>query len=169
MIEFKSSGQYSEEQLRDAERRLGFPLPAAYRRWLATTGGGEPVGIAVVPGQNFRWEKRAFGLRPDRYTEDLFNANEYRPESLPPGYLPVVQLEGGMLAVKVTGDRVGSVWFWDDDEPGRHDEMTVEEDEAMLHFCASDWDELLKRLTPRRSNLTEKQLAELRKRGRIIY
>jgi hypothetical protein len=169
MIEFESFGQLTENQLDDAERQLGFPLPPAYRRWLAGTNGGEPVGVAVIPEQNFRWEQRAYGLRPDDRSLDLTHANEYAPESLPSGYLPVAPVEGGLLVVKATGDQVGSVWFWDDDEPGRHDEMTVEEQEALLHPCGSDWDEFRERLTTFRSELTEAQEAELLKRIRIKY
>jgi SMI1 / KNR4 family (SUKH-1) len=168
-IDFESFGPVDEERLRDAERRLGFELPAAYRRWLRATGGGKPSVPARLSDQNFIWNQLAYGIRPDLASADLADRYGYFSDRLPPAYLPVASVHGGLLAVKVTGDQAGSVWFWDDDEPGRTDDTSVEEEEALLHRCATDWDDLLARLEPATSGLTEEQEDELLRQVRIDF
>jgi hypothetical protein len=144
-VAIRSLGTLSEQQLRDAEDRLGFALPAGYRRWLAATNGGDLELGATLPDRDFIWEDRALGLRPDS-DFDLVSCCTYFQDRFTPDYLPVADVSDGMLALKVKGERRGSVWFWSDDDPRASDEDTPADTERLLYFCGESWDEVLERL-----------------------
>jgi hypothetical protein len=144
-VGIRSHGTLSEQHLRDAEERLGFPLPEDYRRWLAATNGGDPEQGATLPDRDFIWEDRALGLRPGS-DYDLVSSYSYFQDRFTPEYLPVADVSGGMLALKVTGQRRGSVWFWSDDDPRASDEDTPADTERLLYYCGESWDEFLQRL-----------------------
>ena len=145
-VAIRSLGTLSEQQLRDAEERLGFPLPEDYRSWLAATNGGDPELAVTLPDRDFLWEHRAYGLRPDAPLEDVVYCYSYFRDRFTPDYLPVVDVSGGILALKVKGERHGSVWFWSDDDPWASDEDTAADTERLLYFCGGSWEAFLERL-----------------------
>jgi hypothetical protein len=55
---------------------------------------------------------------------------------------------GGLLVLKVKGEGIGSIWFWDDDDPRTNDEHTAEDTERLLSFCGATWDDFVNRLEP---------------------
>lgn len=150
-IEVVPYGPLAEDQLRDAEERLGFTLPPSYRRWLAETNGGTPADVAVLPyddtpATDFLWEHRAFGLRSDDPFEDIVYNYTSFDDRFTDAYLPAASVSGGLLAVKVKGDDCGSVWFWDDDDPRASDDDNPENIEQLLYRIADDWDQFLDKL-----------------------
>jgi len=168
-VEIVPSGQLDEAQLGEVERRLGLPLPGDYRRWLAETNGGKPARAAVLPGLNFRWEHRAYGVRPDDELNDLVYCYGRFRDRFPAAWLPVAPLSGGILAVKVQGAQTGSVWYWDADEPGETDEADPGELERLLHFCAASWEEFLQGLQPSGWDADEQAEEELLRRMQINF
>ena len=145
--EFETFGALSEEQLQGAEQRLGYTLPDGYRRWLAATNGAAPRHSVTLPDAEFLWEDRAFGLRPDAELNDLVARSTDLRDRLTAEYLPVAEVSGGLLALKIAGDRRGSVWFWDDDDPRATDADTPEDTERLLVPLAETWDDFIDRLT----------------------
>jgi hypothetical protein len=100
----------------------------------------------TLPDRDFLWEHRAYSLHADSPLEDLVHAYGYLQDRFTPDYLPVAGVSGGMLALKVRGERRGSVWFWSDDDPRASDEDTPADTERLLYFCGESWDAFLERL-----------------------
>jgi hypothetical protein len=130
-----------EEVLGDLAELLGYALPDGYRRFLATTNGAAPAEPAVLGGAGFVADQPLFGLaRPDRH-QDLSYAVEWLRDRFTPELLPIGYVQGGLLAVRVAGDEVGSVWYWDDDDPRDQDGFDAQDTCAhLLYRCADDMD-----------------------------
>lgn len=125
------------------ERLLGWPLPPAYRRFLAATNGAGPAAPAVLPGFGFVADQPLFGIaRSDRH-QDLSYAVEWTRDRLTMDFLPIGYVQGGLLAVKASGDDLDSVWYWDDDDPRARDAFGPDYISAhLLHRCADSIDDL---------------------------
>jgi hypothetical protein len=137
------------EQLADAlvdrlERRLGFPLPPAYRTFLASTNGATPTTPGIHPDQGFVLDQPFFGLgRADRM-QDLVYVSGWFDDRLTTDFLPIGYVQGGLLAVRVAGGDVGSVWYHDDDDYRDDDRYDAEYISAnLLYRCAPDFDTFL--------------------------
>jgi hypothetical protein len=75
----------------------------------------------------------------------------------------VAGVSGGLLAVKVAGDRRGSVWFWDDRDPRASGDDTPQDTERLLRPCGASWDEFLARLEEP-PDVSEEELADFARR-----
>lgn len=118
MIEIVDPHPASAEALARAESELGFPLPQEYRSWLSATGAGQPTDDLEIRNgvvtEFYEVEPRGVtysltSVRRDR-TPDSFDA------WVPDDYLVVSAQSGGVVAIKVTGDDLGSVWWADYDQ-----------------------------------------------------
>jgi hypothetical protein len=125
------------------ERALGWPLPAAYRRFLAETNGAGPAEPGVLPGYGFVADQRLFGIAREDRQQDLSYVVEWVRDRLTVDFLPIGYVQGGLLAVKVSGDDLDSVWYLDDDDPRDRDAYDAEYICAnLLHRCADSIDGL---------------------------
>ncbi|GAB3813982.1 HNH endonuclease [Micromonospora zhanjiangensis] len=129
-------------------RMLGWPLPPAYQRFLAATNGAGPAEPAVLPGHGFVADQPLFGLaREDRH-QDLTYALEWVRDRLTVDFLPIGYVQGGLLAVKVSGDDLDSVWYWDDDDPRAREAFGPDYISThLLHRCADTIDDFWSALT----------------------
>ncbi|MEJ3743593.1 SMI1/KNR4 family protein [Actinomycetes bacterium KLBMP 9797] len=153
-----------DEMLDLLERLLGWPLPAAYRRFLAATNGAGPAAPAVLPGYGFVADQPLFGLARDDLSQDLSQVWQDARDRLTIDFLPIGYVQGGLLAVKVSGDDLDSIWYWDDDDPRDRDEYDAEHIGAhLLHRCADSIDDLWAALRPPAAELV--QLAAARVDG----
>lgn len=127
------------ERLAELERRIGRPLPAAYREHLLQQDGGRlsenndaakiVFGVGNVPDWASMWRKL------DTYAGRV------------PGWLlPAASDEyGNLFAVSVRDDDEGSVWFWDHEAEADEGEPPTEEN---LEYRAKDWPTFLAQLQP---------------------
>lgn len=129
------------------ESALGWPLPPAYRRFLGETNGAGPAVPAVLPPYGFVADQPLFGIaREDRH-QDLSHVGEWVRDRLTVDFLPIGYVQGGLLAVKVSGDDLDSVWYLDDDDPRDRESFGPEEVCAhLLQRCAGSVDDLWARL-----------------------
>ena len=139
-----------EARVREAEERLGYRLPEGYRSFLKAAGGCAPRGVALDAELGLLFDQPFFTLRAesDRASvDDLVYVNKCLRDHLTKDYLGVAFVQGGLLAVKVRGEAVGSVWFCAYDDAGDADGLSVQERvERLLRPCGADFDEFLRRL-----------------------
>jgi A nuclease of the HNH/ENDO VII superfamily with conserved WHH/SMI1 / KNR4 family (SUKH-1) len=137
-----SAQRLPERLVQRLEERLGQPLPAAYRAFLAATNGATPTAAGIHPGFGFVVDQPLFGLgRTDRH-QDLVYANEWFGDRLTREFLAIGYVQGGLLAVKVTGADAGSVWYLDDDDYRDDDSFTAPDiSSRLLARCADDVDQ----------------------------
>jgi hypothetical protein len=123
------------------EEHLGHPLPAAYRGFLNRTNGAAPTVPAVHPRHGFVVDQPFFGLsRPDPH-QDLVYANQWFGDRLTRDFLVIGYVQGGLIAVRVTGPDTGSVWYYDDDDHRDDDRFDAAYISAtLLHRLADDFD-----------------------------
>jgi hypothetical protein len=138
----------SEEQIHDLEEDLGHPLPDAYRTFLKAAGGCAPSGVALDPGLGLLVDQPFFTIRDQPATNDLGYVNKCLRDHFTKEHLAVGYVQGGALAVKVRGERTGSVWFCPYDDARDHGDWASPQEraEALLLHCGDDWDEFLLRL-----------------------
>jgi hypothetical protein len=130
----------TEEAVVAVEQRLGHALPDSYRRFLARTNGGAPVGPAVHPGFGFVADQPFFGVGRSDWMQDLAYANGWFGDRLTADWLAAAYVHGGLILVKVRGEDRGSVWYCDDDDPRDRDDLTAAEVCAtLLHRVAHDF------------------------------
>jgi hypothetical protein len=115
-VAFERSGSVPEEAMAQLEQHLGFPLPPSYRRFLAGTDGGRPISPAVNLASGFISDQWLFGLRREDPHQDLVYANQALYDRFTEEYLGIGYVQGGMLALKIRGGDLGSVWLFDDDD-----------------------------------------------------
>jgi hypothetical protein len=140
----------SERQVRGIEEDLGYRLPGAYRSFLKAAGGCAPVGAALDAELGLLVDQPLFTVRDQAEVNDLIYMNKCLRDHLTKDYLGVGFVQGGILAVKVKGDRVGSVWFcaYDDArDTGDTAGWSVADRAARLLLpCGDDFDAFLGRL-----------------------
>ncbi len=150
-------GVVDEERLREAEEDLGYRLPGAYRTFLKAAGGLAPRGVALDPELGLLVDQPFFALREDATLDDLRYANKCLRDHLTKDYLAIAYVQGGLLALKVRGERAGSVWFcpYDDARDGETAWASPQERlEALLLPCGEDLDEFLRGLAGDPAELT---------------
>ncbi|MGW5422367.1 SMI1/KNR4 family protein [Streptomyces sp. NPDC003943] len=141
----------SEQQVQGVEEDLGYRLPGAYRSFLKAAGGCAPVGTALDAELGLLVDQPFFTVREEAGINDLVYVNKCLRDHLTKDYLGVAFVQGGILAVKVRGEAVGSVWFlpYDDarDAGAVAAGWTVNERvERLLLPCGADFDAFLQRL-----------------------
>jgi SMI1 / KNR4 family (SUKH-1) len=117
VIEIVDPHPASEEALAGAERELGFRLPKAYRSWLAATGGGQPSDdLEIRNGVVTEF----YEVEPHGVDYSLVSTNNNRASTMdswvPRDFLVASAEAGGVVALKVIGDDIGSVWWADYDK-----------------------------------------------------
>ncbi|RYJ31142.1 hypothetical protein CU044_0785 [Streptomyces sp. L-9-10] len=143
----KGSLPVSEQQLQGVEEDLGYRLPGAYRSFLKAAGGCAPVGAALDAELGLLVDQPLLTVRDVAAVNDLVYVNKCLRDHLTKDYLAVGFVQGGILAVKVKGDRVGSVWFCAYDDARDQDGWSVAERvERLLLPCGDDFDAFLLRL-----------------------
>lgn len=137
----------TEQQVLGVEEDLGYRLPGAYRTFLKAAGGCAPVGVALDPELGLLVDQPFFTVRDEAAVNDLVYVNKCLRDHLTKEYLGIGYVQGGILAVKVKGERVGSVWFCAFDDARDRDGWPVQERVgALLLPCGDDLDEFLLRL-----------------------
>ncbi|WP_326597171.1 SMI1/KNR4 family protein [Streptomyces sp. NBC_01803] len=136
-----------EDRLRAAEDRLGYRLPEAYRSFLKAAGGCAPVGVALDAELGLLIDQPFFTLREEAAVNDVVYINKCLRDHLTKDYLGVAFAHGGILAVKVKGEDLGSVWLCPYDDARDRDGLTLQQRVAdLLLPCGSDFDDFLLRL-----------------------
>jgi hypothetical protein len=140
----------TERQVADAEERLGHRLPGAYRTFLKAAGGSAPRGVALDPGLGLLVDQPFFTLRTlheEPAFDDLVYVNKCLRDHLTKDHLGVAFVQGGILAVKVRGEELGTVWFCAYDDAHDRDGLDVAQRAAeLLRPCGADFDDFLLRL-----------------------
>ncbi|MBO3674934.1 SMI1/KNR4 family protein [Streptomyces sp. NEAU-YJ-81] len=137
----------TEEQVLGAEEDLGYRLPESYRAFLKAAGGCAPVGAALDPELGLLIDQPFFTVRDEAAVNDLVYINKCVRDHFTKDYLGVGFVQGGVIAVKVKGDAIGSVWFCAYDDARDRDGWTVQERVGRLLLpCGDDFDAFLLRL-----------------------
>lgn len=137
-----------EDLVQRAEERLGYRLPAAYRTFLKLGGGRGPVGVALDTELGMLLDQPFLTLTEEYGTEDVVYANKCLRDHLTKDYLGIAYAQGGIIALKVRGDQVGSVWFhlYDDARDAGGPEAPEDRCARLLLPCGDDFDAFLLRL-----------------------
>ncbi|WP_344654336.1 HNH endonuclease [Cryptosporangium japonicum] len=128
--------------------RLGRPLPDALRRLLSARTGSAPTTPGVHPGHGFVVDQPLFGVGTTDRHQDLLYARHWFPDRFTDDFLPIGYVQGGVLALRLTGTDAGSVWYADADDPRddeRHDAASYCAE--LLTPCADDLDAFREHLT----------------------
>ncbi|HEY5834190.1 SMI1/KNR4 family protein [Streptomyces sp.] len=138
----------TETQVRDVEEELGYRLPGAYRTFLKAAGGCAPKGVALDPELGLLVDQPFFTVREDAAVNDLVYVNKCLRDHLTKEYLAIAYVQGGVLAVKVKGERTGSVWFcaYDDARDGDRWDTPADRVAELLLPCGDTLDAFLLRL-----------------------
>ena len=106
--------------MRDVEEELGYRLPGAYRTFLKAAGGCAPGASRSTPTSACCSTSRSSPCATRPAVNDLVYVNKCLRDHLTKDYLAIGYVQGGVLAVKVKGERTGSVWFcaYDDARDG---------------------------------------------------
>ncbi|MFF7650363.1 SMI1/KNR4 family protein [Streptomyces sp. NPDC007983] len=137
----------TEEQVLGVEEDLGYRLPESYRAFLKAAGGCAPVGAALDPELGLLVDQPFFTVRDEAAVNDLVYVNKCLRDHFTKDYLGVGFVQGGVIAVKVKGDAIGSVWFCAYDDARDRDGWTVQERvERLMLPCGEDFDAFLLRL-----------------------
>ncbi|EFL23686.1 LOW QUALITY PROTEIN: SMI1/KNR4 family protein, partial [Streptomyces himastatinicus ATCC 53653] len=137
----------TEEQVLGVEEDLGYRLPESYRAFLKAAGGCAPVGAALDPELGLLVDQPFFTVRDEAAVNDLVYVNKCLRDHFTKDYLGVGFVQGGVIAVKVKGDAIGSVWFCAYDDARDRDGWTVRERvERLMLPCGEDFDAFLLRL-----------------------
>lgn len=134
--------------MQGVEEDLGYRLPGAYRSFLKAAGGCAPVGAALDAELGLLLDQPFFTVRDEAAVNDLVYVNKCLRDHLTKDYLAVAFAQGGILAVKVKGDRIGSVWFcaYDDARDVDPSWPLTERVERLLLPAGADFDAFLSRL-----------------------
>ncbi|WP_406112488.1 SMI1/KNR4 family protein [Kitasatospora purpeofusca] len=137
-----------EDLVQRAEQRLGYRLPGAYRTFLKLGGGRVPAGVALDPDLGLLVDQPFLTLTEEYGTEDVVYANKCLRDHFTKDYLGIAYAQGGILALKVRGDRIGSVWLclYDDARDTGAPEPPEDRVERLLLPCGDDFDDFLLRL-----------------------
>ncbi|MEU3958782.1 SMI1/KNR4 family protein [Streptomyces buecherae] len=137
----------TEDQVLVVEEDLGYRLPDAYRAFLKAAGGCAPVGAALDPELGLLVDQPFFTVRDEAAVNDLVYANKCLRDHFTKDYLGVGFVQGGVIAVKVRGEAIGSVWFCAYDDARDRDGWSVQDRVAELMLpCGDDFDAFLLRL-----------------------
>lgn len=128
------------EDVERLERRIGRPLPAAYRDYLRHRDGGRLE-------DNSEAVNEIFGVGPDAPEwANMWDKLEVYADRVPNWLLPVASdAFGNLFAVSLRDNDNGSVWFWDHEREADEDEPPTE---TNLKRKAPDWRSFVESLQP---------------------
>jgi hypothetical protein len=138
-----------EQRIQGVEETLGYTLPGPYRTFLKAAGGQAPKGLGLDTEFGILVDQPFFTLREERSMDDLAYVNKCLRDHITKDYLGIAYAQGGLLALKVRGDRIGTVGFLpyddarDDGDAGLTPQQRVD---RLLLPCGEDFDEFLLRL-----------------------
>jgi hypothetical protein len=136
-----------EHRVQAIEEGLGYRLPGSYRSFLKAAGGCAPVGAALDAELGLLVDQPFFTVRDEASVDDLVYMNKCLRDHLTKEYLGIAFVQGGLLALKVRGEQVGSVWFCAYDDARDQDGWAVTDRVARLLLpCGDDFDAFLARL-----------------------
>ncbi|TDC61109.1 SMI1/KNR4 family protein [Streptomyces hainanensis] len=136
-----------EDRVRSAEAKLGYRLPDAYRSFLKAAGGCAPVGAALDAELGLLIDQPFFTLREEAAVNDVVYINKCLRDHLTKDYLGVAFVHGGIIAVKVRGEDLGSVWLCPYDDVRDRDGLGIAQRVTELLLpCGADFDDFLLRL-----------------------
>lgn len=137
-----------EELLQGAEERLGYRLPGPYRNFLKLVGGRGPIGVALDTELGLLLDQPFLTVGEESGVDDLVYANKCLRDHLTKDYLGVAYAQGGIVAVKVRGADLGSVWFclYDDARDTGAPEEAADRVQRLLLRCGDSFDDFLLRL-----------------------
>jgi hypothetical protein len=140
-VPLSRSGTLDDPLMDAIEQRIGYPLPPAYRRFLAEGNGAVPTTPGIHPGHGFVVDQPFFSIGASDRHQDLLYARPWFADRLTDEYLAISYVQGGVLALRLTGPDAGSVWFADADDPRDDDRYDAAEFCArVLSPCAADLD-----------------------------
>ncbi|MEU3220472.1 SMI1/KNR4 family protein [Streptomyces sp. NPDC006971] len=140
----KGAVAVTEQQVQGVEEDLGYRLPGAYRSFLKAAGGSAPVGAALDAQLGLLVDQPFFTVREEAAVNDLVYVNKCLRDHLTKDFLGVAFVQGGLLAVKVKGSGIGSVWFCAYDDARDRDGWNVQERvDRLLLPCGDDFDAFL--------------------------
>ncbi len=116
-----SKKQLTPEEVEQAEQKLGYALPDAYKKFLLDHNGGRPQpadfkiswrGQPFAPGWRVSMVDFFLAIH-DGESANLLDYVERFDGRIPPGMLPIARDPGGNLVlVGVSGDSAGKIFFW---------------------------------------------------------
>jgi hypothetical protein len=139
----------TEQRLQSVEESLGYTLPGPYRLFLKAAGGRAPKGLGLDTDLGMLIDQPFFALRGERKLDDLAYVNKCLRDHVTKDYLGIGYAQGGLLVIKVRGDRIGTVGFLphddarDDGDPAL---TPAQRCERLLLPCGEDFDAFLLRL-----------------------
>jgi hypothetical protein len=137
----------AERAVQNIEEDLGYRLPDAYRAFLKAAGGCGPMGAALDAEFGLLVDQPFFTVRGEAAVDDLVYVNKCLRDHLTKDYLGIGYVQGGILAVKVKGERTGSVWACLYDDARDRDGWAVADRVGQLLLpCGDDFDAFLARL-----------------------
>ncbi|GAA3389543.1 HNH endonuclease [Cryptosporangium minutisporangium] len=140
-VPFDLASPLGENVLDAVERRIGEPLPDAYRGLLGAVSGAAPTAPGVHPEHGFVVDQPFFAVGSVDRHQDLLYAQAWFGDRFTADYLPIGYVQGGVLALRLTGPDAGSVWFADADDPRDDDRYDAAGYCAeLLVRCADDLD-----------------------------
>jgi hypothetical protein len=138
-----------EDRIQAVEERFGYRLPEEYRTFLKVCGGRAPHGVGLDTELGILVDQPFLTIRPEYAVDDLVYLNKCLRDHLTKDYLGIALVQGGLIALKVKGDRIGTVWFMpyddarDDGDPSL---SPADRCERLLLPCGDDFDGFLLRL-----------------------
>ncbi|MDH6112478.1 hypothetical protein P3T36_001361 [Kitasatospora sp. MAP12-15] len=137
-----------EELLQGAEERLGYRLPGPYRSFLKLAGGRGPIGVALDTELGLLLDQPFLTVGEEYGVDDLVYANKCLRDHLTKDYLGIAYAQGGIVALKVRGAELGSVWFclYDDARDTGAPEEPADRVQRLLLRCGDTFDDFLLRL-----------------------
>lgn len=104
--------------------------------------------MALDPELGLLLDQPFLTLSEEYGTEDVVYANKCLRDHLTKDYLGIAYAQGGIVALKVRGDRIGSVWFclYDDARDTGAPEAPEDRVARLLLPCGEDFDAFLLRL-----------------------
>ncbi|MEY9843822.1 SMI1/KNR4 family protein [Streptacidiphilus sp. MAP5-3] len=138
-----------EQRIQGVEESLGYTLPGPYRTFLKAAGGRAPKGLGLDTELGVLVDQPFFTFRDERSLDDLAYVNKCLRDHITKDYLGIAYVQGGLLALKVRGDRIGTVGFLpyddarDDGDAGLTPQQRVD---RLLLPCGEDFDAFLLRL-----------------------
>lgn len=111
-IKFDNPKPIDQDTVHAVKEKLGINLPDDYVSLLTTVSNGGAVEPVVFADDLDIGVVGLLGIGTDHY--DLATRIAQYDSDLPEGLVPIADSEGGnLVCAKVSGDDIGSIWFWD--------------------------------------------------------